>query len=61
MSYTHGMIIVQGYWTKEKEYKSWTIYLIFRALANSRQKSNEAKTKTLKSFCQTTMYHDLLA
>ena len=61
MSYTHGMIIGEGFWMKGKEYKSWRIYLIFRALATNTQKSNQAKTKTLKSFCQPTFYNDLLA
>ena len=61
MSYTHGMIIGKGFWIKEKEYKSWIIYLIFRALANNSQTFNQSKDKTLKSFCQTTFYHDLLA
>ena len=61
MSYTHGMIIVQGFWTKGKEYKGWRIYLIFRALANNRQNLIKARSKILKSFCQTTFYHDLLA
>ena len=55
------MIIGKGFWIKEKEYKSWRIYLIFRALANNRQNPIQAKSKTLKSFCQTTFYHDLLA
>ena len=50
MSYTHGMIIGKGFWIKEKEYKSWRIYFIFRAPANSRQKSNQAKTKHSKVF-----------
>ena len=50
MSYTHGMIIGQGLWIKEKEYKSWRIYLIFRALATNTQKSNQAKTKHSKVF-----------
>ena len=55
------MIIGQGFWIKGKEYKGWGIYLIFRALANNRQNPNKARSKTLKSFCQTTFYHDLLA
>ena len=52
------MIIGQKFWIKEKEYKSWRIYFIFRALANNRQKPIKARSKTLKSFCQTTFYHD---
>ena len=49
-------------WRKGMKYKSWRIYLIFRALAtNTQKKSNQAKSKALKSFCQTTFYHDLLA
>ena len=54
MSYTHGMIIGKRFWIKEKEYKGWSIYLIFRALANNSQTFNQSKDKTLKSFCQTT-------
>ena len=38
------------FWIKDKKYKSWRILLIFRALANSRQKSNQAKTKHSKVF-----------
>ena len=53
------MIIGQKSGIKEKEYKSWRIYLIFRALANNRQKPIKAKSKTHKSFCQTTFYHYL--
>ena len=44
------MIIGAKVCIKEKEYKSWRIYWISRALANSRQKPNQAKSKTLKSF-----------
>ena len=55
------MIIGQKFWIKEKEYKSWRIYWIFRALANNRQNQIKAKPKTLKSFCKTTFCHDLLA
>ena len=51
------MITGKGFWIKEKEYRSWRIYLIFRALANNTQKSNQANSKALKSFCQTTFYH----
>ena len=50
MFYTHGMIIGKGFWIKEKEYKSWRIYLIFRALANKSQTFDQSKDKTLKSF-----------
>ena len=57
--YTHGMIIGQKFWIKEKEYKSWRIYFIFRALANNRQNPIKAKSKTHKSFCQPTFYHYL--
>ena len=49
MSYTHGMITGKGFWIKENEYKSWRIYLIFRALANNSQTLNQSKDKTLKS------------
>ena len=55
------MIIGRGFWIKEKEYKIWRIYFIFRALANNTQNPIKARSKTLKSFCQTTFYHDLLA
>ena len=48
------MIIGKRFWIKEMKYKSWRIYLIFRALVNSRQKINQAKPKTLKSFCKST-------
>ena len=44
------MIIGKKFWIKEMKYKSWRIYLIFRALANSRQKSNQAKSKHSKVF-----------
>ena len=59
MSYTHGMVTGKGFRVKEKEYKSWRIYFIFRALASNRQKPIKAKSKTHKSFCQTTFYHYL--
>ena len=61
MLYTHGMIIGSRVWIKEMKYRSWRIYLIFRALANNTQSPIKARSKTLKSFCQTTFYHDLLA
>ena len=38
------------FWIKEKGYKSWRIYLIFRALANSSKHSIKAKTKNSKVF-----------
>ena len=60
MSYTHGMIIGSRVWSREMKYRGWRIYLISRALANNRHKSIKAKPKTLKSFCETIFYHDLL-
>ena len=50
MSYTHGMISGQGFWIKGKEYKGWRIYLIFRALANNRQKSKQGKVQNTQKF-----------
>ena len=50
LSYTHGMIIGKGFWIKEKEYKSWRIYLIFGVLANNSQKSIKQSPKHSKVF-----------
>ena len=50
MSYTHGMIIGQGFWIKEKEYKSWRIYLIFRALATNTQNQIKQRPKHSQVF-----------
>ena len=44
------MIIGKGFWIKEKEYKSWRIYFIFRALANNRQKPITQGRKHSKVF-----------